>query len=101
MRDFTVCSLLFWVSQGGITRQISFTLFIAIFLPISALDALDLLQVPLVTNPERPGHLLSHTLNWMNTGYPGSESHKEEVNKRYKTLRSSIMCSESDLFNLD
>ena len=25
------------------------------------------------------------------TGYPGSQSHKEEVDKRHKTLKSSIM----------
>ena len=36
-------------------------------------QTVDMLQVPL----ERK------SLNWINTGYLGSESHKEEINKRH------------------
>ena len=37
----------------------------------------------------------------VNTGCARSESRKEEVNKKHKTLRSIIMCSEWDLYNSD
>ena len=43
----------------------------------------------LVTSPARK----RKSLIWMNTGCPRSESGKEEVDKRHKTLRSSVVCS--------